>query len=124
MPNALASCKKAVSKLLRLQMHIAVHLLEPLHAVTGRALKFESFNLPLLLEVSQRRLDVSFLRGQSPSQSDGVFHGKLCAGADTEMRGMRGIADQDDVFMKPFLAEDTVEPEPDSRPAQMMSVRN
>ena len=62
-PNALASGEQAVSKLLRIQMHIALHLFEPLHAIAGRALQLEGFDLTFLLVELQGLLNVTVVMG-------------------------------------------------------------
>src|SRR5437764_14526165 len=59
------------------------------------------------LEMRERGRDVA--AGDGPErliERDRVFHGELGAGADREMRGRLGVADQHDIVVCPAFATD------------------
>ena len=60
--------------------------------------------------------------GEHASERHRVFHGELCAGTDAEVRSVRGVADQNDIFVMPLLAEDAGKFEPDRRACEMLRV--
>ena len=53
--------------------------------------------------------------GKHARERNRVFHRQFGARADAEMRGMRGVADQHDIFVIPLLAKNPVELQPDRR---------
>ena len=122
MADALAAGEQAVCELLGLQVHVAVDVLEPLHPISGGALQLERFGLALALVLSQRRHDVSGALAQYPRERHRILHGQLGTRPDAEVRGVRGIADEDDVAMVPALAQDPLEGQPDRRAAQVPRV--
>ena len=124
MADALAAGKQAVSELLRLQMDVTLHLFKPFHAIARRALQLQRLDLALFLVETQGVLHVAAVGREHARQRHGIFHGQLGAGTDAEVRGVGGIADQHDVFVKPFFAQHAVELEPDGGPAQVPGIGN
>src|SRR5262249_47002971 len=103
-------------------MDVAFDLFEPLHTVACGALQLEGFDLALGLVLSQRRGHVAWRTAEDASEGYSVFHGEFCSGADAEVGGVGGVADENDVFVMPFFAEDALKLEPDGRPAEMFGV--
>ena len=120
MADALARGEQAVGELLRLEMRVAGNVLEPLHAVARGALQLERFEValrPVALETGADVLGGGHLRDQRHR----IFHGELRARADAEVRGVRRIADEDEIAVVPALAQHAVEIEP-RRAAQVARV--
>ena len=92
MRNALRACEQRIGELLRSQRGVPVHVFEPFGRIARRVLQLEHFHSAFGLILAQRRADVTRVRGQLQVERDGIFEGELAAGADTEVRGMRRVA--------------------------------
>ena len=112
MADALAAGEQAVGELLRRQVHVARHVLEPFHAIARGALQLAAPRDGAPSD--RRRAQRPDLRSQVdvPGEGDGIFHGELGARADGEVRRVRGIADQHGLAVVPALAHDAVEVQP------------
>ena len=119
-PDALARGEEAVRELLRVEMRVARDVLEPFHAVAGRALQLERLEVALLLIALETRAHIQG-SGRMRHERDRILHGELGARADAEMRGMRRIADQHEIPVMPALAQHAVEIEP-GRAAQVAGI--
>src|SRR6185437_8787313 len=116
--------EEAVGELLRGQTGVAPDVLEPFHAVAGRALQLQHFEAALRAVGLQRRsprLHQVRATGDVAHQRYRIFHGELGAGADREVRRMRRIADQDHPAVVPAPAMHAAEVEP-GRAAQMVGI--
>jgi hypothetical protein len=60
--DALTTRKETVSKLLRWQVRVARHVLEPLHAITGRTLQLQDLEMSFPVIGSQGRIEVGTAR--------------------------------------------------------------
>ena len=92
-------------------LRVARDALEPAHAVACGALQLQRLGLALLLVGGERGRDVGRVGGLG-DQGDGVLHRELGAGADGEVRGVGGIADQHAVAVVPAPAQHALEGEP------------
>ena len=91
----------------RVHVPEAPHVLEPHQRHVGGMLRLLHFEPPLGLEMRQRLFHVAPAgRLEGFVERDRVFHRELGAGADREMRGRLGVADQHDVVVRPALAVD------------------
>src|ERR1700722_1113179 len=124
MSDALAAGQQAVGELLRIEMHVPLDVLEPLHPIPGGTLQLERLDLALFLILSQRGRDVSGSLRQHSSQCHRVFHRQLGTGPDAEVRRMLCVADQDDVLVIPALAQNALELEPGSRTPKVSGIRD
>ena len=125
--DPLAAGEKTVRELLGFEAGVTLDLLEPFHPIAGRALQLEGLDLAdvlVALECGRDLVlrDLARVFREHPREGDGVLHGELRAGADTEVRRVGGVADQHDVPVVPPLAEHAVEREPRRGTAAMMGV--
>jgi len=90
---------------------VAFRLLEPLQARLRRPLQRLDLGSALGLVGRQRPADVAMVP-EPAAERDGVLHGQLGAGADREVRGVGGVADEDDVVVVPALVADDREAPP------------
>ena len=91
----------------RVHVPEALDVLEPDQRDVGRVLGLLHLVAPLGLEVRERGGDVAAAgRPEGLVERDRVLHRELGAGADGEMRGRLGVADQHDVVGDPALAAD------------------
>ena len=98
----------------RVHVPEAAHVLEPHQRHVGGVLGLLDFEPPLGFVMRERALYIAppgFL--ERIEQRDRVFHRELGAGADGEMRGRLGVADQHDVVVRPLLAADGREVAPE-----------
>ena len=109
--NALAAGQQAVGKLFRGQVRVPRHILEPIHPVARGALQLEHFDVAFLLIRAERGVPIR-RRRHVAGQGNGVFHGKLGAGADREVRCVGGVADENGVAVMPAPASHMIEIEP------------
>ena len=98
--DPLTARQQRVGELVGGQPDVALDVLEPLHRVAGGILQPERLGHPLLL-ILVERLGQRLRAGQHARQRDGVLHGELGARADREMRGVRGVADEDEPVVEP-----------------------
>ena len=77
-------------------------MLEPLHRVSRRILQAQRLGHSLIL-VGRKRIRQGPIGRDLASQRNRVIHRELRAGSDGEVRGMSGIADEDDVLVEPRL---------------------
>ena len=82
-----------------------VDMLEPDQRHVGGVLGLLDLLAPAVLVFLQGGIDRRRLRHRV-GQRDGVFHRELGAGADREMRGRLGVAEQHHVVLDPALAAD------------------
>ena len=120
--DALRAREQRIAELHRVEVEIALDVLEPLGRIARRILQAQHFEPPLAL-VAREGLLQRRLRADVIGERDGAFHGELRARADGKMRGRGGIAEQHDVLVAPALAQDAVEVEP-GRAAQVARVRH
>ena len=98
----------------RVHVPEALDVLEPDQRDVGGMLRLLDLLAPLRLEVRERRRHVAPAGGaERLEERDAVLHRELGAGADREMRGRLGVADQHDVVGDPALAADGREIAPD-----------
>ena len=98
----------------RVHVPEAPHVLEPDQRHVGGVLGLLDLEAPLGLVMRQRPLHVASAGGlERFEQRDRVFHRELGAGADREMRGRLGVADQHDVVVRPAFAADGREVAPE-----------
>ena len=90
----------------RVLVHVAADPLEPLQRALGRALG-GLHDRPALGLVG---VDVTLAHG--PRERDRVLHRELGAGPDREVRGVRRVAEQDDVLAPPERVADGDEVDP------------
>ena len=81
------------AELQRVLVDVLVEVLEPLQAGLRGALGGEHHGLALGLVRRQRGVEVRLLV-QARGQGEGVLHGQLGAGADREVRGVGGVAEE------------------------------
>ncbi len=86
-------------------------VLEPFEAGAGRPLGGLHDGAALLLVRGERLGDRRPL-GEAGGEREGVLDGELGAGADGEVGGVRGVADQDGVAVRPVLVDDRAEGRP------------
>ena len=122
--NALAAGQQAVAELLRVEMHVTLDLLEPLHPVTRGALQFEGFDFAFLLVTLECASNIAPVMGEHAGESNRVLHREFRPGTDGKVGGVRSITDQHDVIVKPLLAQHALELQPYGRAPQMARVGN
>ena len=109
--DALRAGEERVGELDRVEVEVALDLLEPLHGVARGGLEAEDVEaaggLVLLEGGFEGRFGV-----EVGGERDGAVEGEAGAGADGEMGGGGGVAHEDDVLVGPVLAEDAGEVDP------------
>ena len=95
----------------RVEAPEAAELLEPHQRHVGRMLRALNVLAPRRLEAGQA-LGHAPTSGEGGVQRDRILHGQLGAGADGEMRGRLGVAEQDDIAPGPARAADGREAPP------------
>ncbi len=123
MADALAARQQRISELQRLEMRVALKRLEPFGRVARAVLQLEDFEVPLRNIFVHRRFERQARTVEHLGQFDRIFERELGAGPDREMRGVRGVAEQDDIAGRPALALDAAEVEPCRGADQMRGVR-
>ena len=93
-------------------LHVARDPLEPLEAALGGALGALHDRAAVVLVGRQRGGEVARMLAQRPGQPDRVLERQLGAGADREVRGVRGVAEQHDVLVVPCRVADGHEVDP------------
>ena len=95
--DALRARQQRIVELHRIEMEIALDVLEPFGRIARRVLQPQHFE-PALVSRSGAKAAASVgLAVDVIGERDGAFHRQLRAGADREMRGRGGIAEQHDV---------------------------
>ena len=102
--DALRARQQRIVELHRIEMQIALDILEPLHRISRRRLQAQHFGAAGILVFCERRLH-GRLAVQIVRHDDRALHGELGAGADGEMRRGGGVAHQHDVSVRPLLAQ-------------------
>ena len=118
--DALRAGQQRIVELHRVEMQIALDLLEPFRRVARRALQLEDLGAALILIALQGRLHPGF-GVQVFGESHGAFERELGAGPNREVRGGGSISEQHDIAVRPPLAQHAVEVEP-GRAAQVAGV--
>ena len=120
--DALAAGHQRISELPRLEVEIAVQCLEPFGRIARAVLKLQDFQAALGLIFLERLGQRQTRAIEHLGELDRIFERQFCARTDREMRGMRGVADQDDIAIAPSLASDAAEIEPRRRALQMRDI--
>jgi hypothetical protein len=102
MCDSQTSRQKIERELQRLEIHVALGVLEPLQADLCCTLQALHCRSPLGFVRGERRRDV-LMAPESAYQCDRIFDRELRSRADREMRRVRRIAKQDDVLVRPRL---------------------
>ena len=95
----------------RVERCVAINVLEPFRRIARGVLELQHFDLALGVILFQR-LGEQLAAVQHLRELDRVFDGELGAGADRKVRGVRGVAHQDEIAAMPRLANDAWEVEP------------
>ena len=111
MADALRAGEERVGELDRVEVEVALDLLEPLHRVARGGLEAEDVEAAGGLVLLEGGLEGG-LGVEVGGERDGAVEGEAGAGADGEVRGGGGVAHQDDVLVGPVLAEDAGEADP------------
>ena len=101
--DPLAPREEAERELRRIELAVALHVLEPHEAVLRRLLRALDDRPACLLVGLERLRDARRMLEQRLHQRDRVLHRQLGPGADREVRRVRGIAHEDDVPVAPLL---------------------
>ena len=109
--DALRAGEQRVGELHRVEVEVALDLLEPLHRVARGRLEAEHVEAAGVLVLREGGLE-GRLGVQVAGERDGAVEREAGAGADGEMRGGGGVAHQDDVAVGPLLAEHAGEVDP------------
>ena len=120
--DPLAARQQRIVELHGVEMEIALELLEPFRRVARRRLQPQHLQ-PAFFLVAREGLPQVRLPVHQLGQQDRALQGKLGAGADGEMRGGGGVAQQRQVPVAPAPAEHPVEVEP-GRAAEMARIRD
>src|SRR3954463_4300257 len=115
MADPLAAGEQRIGELQRLEMEIAIERLEPFGRVARTVLELEDLEVPCRDIFIHRSFEAEAGPVEDLRELDGVLERKLGARADREVRGMRRVAQQDDVAGVPPLALDAAEVEPCGR---------
>ena len=124
MTDALAAGEHGEGQLLRFHVDVALDVFKPAHAVARSALQLERFRLALGLVARQTFGYGTFVAVEYLGQRDAIFHCQLGAGADGEVGGMGGVANENDVVLEPAFTQYAIELHPDSGTAQVTRVGN
>ncbi len=108
MGDAAAAGEEVEGELAGRLAEIETDVLEPLQAGAGGALGGGDDRLALLLVRRQRPLHGGLFL-QTGGEGERVLHGELGAGADGEVRGVGGVAEQHDVLVRPVCVDDRAE---------------
>src|SRR6185437_2597059 len=122
MADSLRAGKQRIIELYRVEMEVALDVLEPLGRVARGVLQPQHFE-PTFTLVALERGGQGWFGADVVGERDGAFHRELGAGSDRKMRSRRGVTQQHDVLIAPARAEHAVEIEP-GRAAQMTRVRH
>lgn len=109
--DAAAAGQEVEGELVRVLARVAVDALEPFEAGLGRPLGGLHDRSALLLVRRERGRHVRVFV-QAGGEDEGVLHGELGAGADGEVRGVRGVPEEDDVAVPPGAVADGGEAQP------------
>ena len=120
--DALAAGQQRESELVGLHIDVVIDFLEPGHAIARRALQLKRLDFAFRLVASEAGRHITICAVQHLDQGRGVFHRQLGTGTDGEMRGVRGVTQQHDIFLEPALAEHAVELDPGRRSTQVPGI--
>ncbi len=104
--DAAGAGEQVEGELHRVEPVVAAHVLEPGGAGAGRLLEALHQRLALQLVVSHGGQPLAGVALQRARERDGVLHRQLGAGADGEVGGVGGVAEQHDVAVVPARAAD------------------
>ena len=100
--DALTPRQQRVRELLGIHRDVALDVLEPFRRVAGGILQPQRLGHALVL-IGREAPRERAAAGQHARERDRVLHGELGARSDRKMRGVRGVADEHDVLVKPLL---------------------
>ncbi len=120
--DALRARQQRIVELHRVEVEVALDVLEPLERIAGGRLQPQHLGAARILVFAERRRDAR-LAVQIAGERDRALHRELGARADREMRRRGGIAHQHDIFVGPCLAQHARKIEP-ARAAQVARVRH
>ena len=123
MADALGAREQRIVELNRIEVEIALDLLEPLQRVAGGRLQAQHFKPSLFLVALESLLQCRFAV-QIVGQSDCAVECEPGAGADRKMRGGGCVAHEHDIAVVPALADHPREIHPDRGATQMVGVRH
>src|SRR5580704_2707588 len=121
MTEALRAREQRIIELHRVEVQVALHILEPFHGITRRRLQAQHFRAARVLVFGERRLHVWFAV-KIICHGYCALHSELGARTDGEMRRGGGIAHQHDILVRPLLAENAWEIQP-RRAADVRCIR-
>ncbi|EPJ37289.1 hypothetical protein STAFG_5643 [Streptomyces afghaniensis 772] len=111
MGDAAAAGEQVEGELPGWLVQVQGEVLEPLQAGPGRALRGGDDGPPFRLVRGQGLVQgVVFL--QAGGEGQGILDGELGAGADGEVGGVGGVAEEDDVAVRPAVVDDRAERRP------------
>ena len=115
MADPLRAGQQRVVELHRVEVEVALDVLEPGKGVAGGGLEAEGLDAAELLVGRERRLHGRLL-DQRLGEGHRPLHRELGSGADREVGGGGGVSKEDDVAVRPLLAEHAREVEPGRAP--------
>ena len=104
-------------------MEVAIQRLEPFGGVARAVLELQHLEIALGLIFGERGIAGEARAAQHLGKLDRIFERELGARSDREMRGVGGIAEQDEIAVAPGAADDPAELQPRPRPGQVRRVR-
>src|SRR6478672_4742040 len=104
-------------------MRVTLERLEPFGGVAGAILQLQDFEVPLRLIFVERGFEAEAFAIEHVGKLDRILERELGAGADREMRSVRGVAQEDDVAAGPALALDAAEVQPCGTSDEVRRVR-
>ena len=122
MTDALRSGEQRIGELERGEGQVAVECLEPFGRVARAVLELQHFDVALGLIFGERLFAAETGPVEHFGELDRVLQRQFGARADRKMRGVRGVAEQDQLIVRPAPGDDPAEIEPGRRAAQMPGI--
>ncbi len=122
MADALRARQQRVVELDRIEVEVALDILEPFERIAGGRLEAQHLGAPRLLVFGEGGGDAR-LAFQMVRERDRAFHRELGSRAHRKVRGRGGVAHEHDVLVGPLLAQHARKIEP-ARAAQVTRVRH
>jgi hypothetical protein len=120
--DPLRSGEQRVSELDRLEVKVAVERLEPFGRIARAVLQLQHLDIALRLIFFERRLSRQPGRFSTSASLIASSSASLVPEPIEKVRGVGGVAEQDQVAIGPALADDAAEAEPGLRARQMLRV--